>query len=95
MSNPDHNTLLSLGQLALDYYRATQAAKKTEARLNKAEDTFRSIPELSHINFNFRLLYNYREEFAQFKQLHEEVKAARLNERRCKTKLFKAAKEVA
>lgn len=97
MSSADHNTLLSFAQLALDYYQATQATKKAEARLEKAEDALRSNPELQHLSssFNIRILYNHREDFAKLKQLHEEVKAAQLNERRCKALFFKAAKEVA
>lgn len=97
MSSTDHNTLLSLAQLALDYYHATQATKKAQERLEKAEDALHRNPELDPLSpgFNVRILYNYREEFADIKQLLEAVKAAELNERRCKVKLFKAAKEAA
>lgn len=95
MSSTDHTSLLSLGQMTLDYYRAIQSVKKAEARLEKAEDALRSIPELNPINFNARSLYKYREEFALLKRLHDAVKSAQLNERRCKAQLFKAAKEVA
>lgn len=94
MSSTEH-PLIALGQLALEYYRAKQATTKAEARLDKAEDALRRTTEQNPNNFNVRNLYNYREELVNLKQLHEEVKAAQRNEHRSKTKLFKAAKEVA
>lgn len=88
-----NQTLHALGQLALDYHLAIQATKKAEARLDRAENALRKSPELSSSSFNIYTRHLCRELVACLKQLHAELQAAQLNERRCKAMLFKAAKE--
>lgn len=91
-----NQTLQALGQLALDYHLAVQATKKAEARLDRAENALRKSPELgSSSSFNIYTRHLCRELVTCLKQLHEELQAAQLNERRCKAMLFKAAKEAA
>ena len=90
-----NQTLQALGQLALDYHLAVQATKKAEARLDRAENALRKSPELGSSSFNIYTRHLCCELVTCLKQLHEELQAAQLNERRRKAMLFKAAKEAA